>query len=503
MLVKNHLPILLKRYHRFVFGYVAIAVIFFALLLILPNLIPQGLSSQEMQSVIASHQITLPSFKSPFELGFSVVDLPYHLLQKLSLQLFGFNTYAIKLPSAIIAVFTSLLIVVLLNRWFKSNVAIVGSAFTLLSSAFLFLASSGTPAIMYVFYLTLLVWAGAKAFASPTPSLAVLSLLGATLGLMLYTPQLSLLIVGLASAVFLRPDLLNIFKAWPTKLKCALVFSFLFFALPLLAAGFFRPTLFYDLVFPPKLNFHAFITNIASAFAPFFSFSLAYDSIYLAPLFGLATVALVFVGIIASSTLVFSTRNSVISLLVIFAIIASGFNPLVAISIVLPIAILTTTGFEYILNRWHSLFPTNVYAHFIGTVPVVILVSMISISGFAHFLAGYNYTPRVVKNFNTDLSLINAHLNKGSLLFLSKTNPDYPFFALLASYQNFHVISALRDLPQDATELSVLTKTKADLTAEPDFDRLQDFRLKKLLTSPKSQNSARIFIYQKLEKQGD
>jgi hypothetical protein len=106
-------------------------------------------------------------------------------------------------------------------------------------------------------------------------------------------------------------------------------------------------------------SFGSFIQNISNAFAPFFSFSLVYNSIYLAPLFGLATVVIVIIGILASVGKMFTSRNTVVSLLVIYAIFVSDFNGNVAISIIIPIAVMTAAGVESIVEKWYSLFPVN------------------------------------------------------------------------------------------------------------------------------------------------
>jgi hypothetical protein len=105
-----------------------------------------------------------------------------------------------------------------------------------------------------------------------------------------------------------------------------------------------------------SLNFGDYVNNIAQAFAPFFSFSMVYDSIYLAPLFGLATVALVVIGILASIGKMFTSRNTVVSLLVIYSIVIAGLNRDVAISVIIPLAVLSSAGIESIINKHLKIF---------------------------------------------------------------------------------------------------------------------------------------------------
>ena len=143
--------------HRFGIGYVVLFLIFSALIFLIPLLSPAGLSEAEMESAVTSHSLSMNSIMSG-----NIVDLPYHFLQQLSINTFGLTAYAIKLPSIVVGLILGVLLILLLNRWFKNNVAIIASILTVLSAPFLFLAGNGTPLIMIVFWPTLLLWLGSK-----------------------------------------------------------------------------------------------------------------------------------------------------------------------------------------------------------------------------------------------------------------------------------------------------------------------------------------------------
>ena len=139
--------------YRFIIGYIVLGLAFIALIFLLPLISPAGLSDLERQSVVGSYDLHFSSITSG-----DLVDLPYHILQKLSILLFGLTPYAIKLPSILVGLVLGLLLILLLNRWFKSNVALLASILTVLSTPFLYLAGSGTPLIMLVFWPTLMLW---------------------------------------------------------------------------------------------------------------------------------------------------------------------------------------------------------------------------------------------------------------------------------------------------------------------------------------------------------
>ena len=456
-------------------------IVFLALLNFLPSIAPNGLSQAEMDSVISADQIT-----GKFISEGNVINLPYLLLQKASISIFGLSLYSVKAPSIIIGVFTAFFIVLLLNRWFKSDVAIVGSILTTLSTAFLFLTGHGTATIMYVFWLAVILWLGSKIVGNEhTHPLLVISFV-LCLALSMYTPQLIYISIGIGVAALAHPHLRFALK----QLKLyQLIISFLVFALavfPLVASCFYNHAIIGDLLFMRDFNFNTFINNISVAFAPFFSFSLAYDSIYLAPLFGLATIVLVIFGILASIGKLFTSRNTVVSLLTIFAIIISGFNQDVAITIIIPITVLSAAGLESVIEKWHSLFPENPYAHFIGTAPVVVVVLMIIISGLLHFIFGYRYTPRVAKNFSNDISIIQDHLDGGTIIIVSPDDENFRFYKLLEDYNSYTVLT---ELPE---------RIDAPVAALGQSIQDEKLQLKEIITSPKARNSDRLYIYEKV-----
>jgi hypothetical protein len=237
------------------------------------------------------------------------------------------------------------------------------------------------------------------------------------------------------------------------------------------------------LIAMPDFSLSNYIHNISNAFAPFFSFSLVYDSIYLAPLFGLATVAIVIIGILASIGKMFTSRNTVISLLVIYAIIISGLNGDVAIAIIIPVAILTAAGVESIVEKWYSLFPENPYAHLFGIIPMVIVMSMIIISSQTHYVFGYHYTPRVVENFNDDLQIIRDRIATTTPIYVNEQTEHREFFEILSKYDDYQLIDSIND---NTTEYATFNAYKSD-----------NFKLKEIITSPKSRNSDRLYIYSK------
>lgn len=462
--------------YRFKIGYTLLGLAFIAILVFLPSIAPGGISPAEMQSTTTSSQLSLASYESG-----ELINLPYHLLQKASIDIFGLSLYSIKLPSIILGFVTGIFLILLLNRWFKTNVALIASAITVLSPIFLYLAGSGTPAILYIFWLALILWLGAKIVGAKRQHPILFLALIASSALSIYTPHLIYIALGIAIVGIIRPH--TRFAIKKLKIPQIIIGSFatLLLVLPLITACFIRPTTLQELFFTTDPTHY--LDNIMNAFAPFFSFGTTIESVYLSPLFGLATIALIIIGIIASMRVLFTSRNTAVSLLVLFAILVSGLNPDAAVIIFIPAVILVAATIEYILQRWYSLFPENPYARIAGVIPITVFTGIIIISGLIYTTFGYHYSPAVAKQFNDDISLINHQLATGTVLLIPADTLEYDFYKILEN-QNSHTITAT--LP-DRTDTCIATlgKWPADI----------DLPLSQIITSAKSQDADRLYIY--------
>ena len=463
--------------HRFIIGYSLLGLVFASILILLPALSPGGLSQSEMQSAIDSNNLSINTLFTS-----EIVNLPYHLLQKASISIFGLSLYSVKLPSIILGFVTGALIILLLNRWFKSNVAIISSAITVLSPLFLFLAGSGTPNILYIFWIVLSLWLGSKIIGDKTQHPIIFCSLILSFALAIYTPQFIYIALLVLLSVIIHPHIRFAIKILKipqiiTGFSIALIVT-----IPLIVASVIHPETISKLFWSDISS--NYIENIAAAFSPFFSFGSAIESVYLSPIFGLATVSLVIIGIIASASKLFTSRNTIISLLTIFTILISGINTSTAVIIFIPIAVLVAAAIEFILERWYSLFPENPYARVIGVLPIATFTSIIVISGFTYTIFGYHYSPAVASKFNNDITIVNQNLPENSTIFIPNNDLEYNFYKIL---ENSTSIKITKDLPSSeiSTPVATLGKTEQNL----------ELKLSKIITSPKAQNSDRLYIY--------
>lgn len=485
--------------HRFIIGFVLLGVAYLGLLFGLPLLSPGGLSSAEMESAARSFDL---HFDSIFR-G-DIVDLPYRALQKLSILAFGLTVYSVKLPSIIIGAMLGGLLILLLNRWFKNNVALLASILAALSASFLYLAGSGTPLIMLVFWPTLLLWLGSKiqGVTKPKPMYCFVfafALLGS-----IFTPHLIYLAFFIVLFAILHPHLRFTIKTLPTAPLILTIFIVIAGLAALVMAAFINPSIVAELLLAPNFSLSTFIENIKVAFLPFFSWNTAIDNIFLSPFIGLASVALAIIGLLSTTKGFFASRNSIASWLIIFTIILSGLNPESAILILLPMSILIAHGLRYILSKWYDLFPDNPYARISAVFPIGIFLAIMIIGGINHFLFGYRYVPMVADNFNNDIHLISENLSTGTTIYIIDSTTEYNFFKIFDYLGQYKVENHL-----PGAEIAEADKSAETQEAQNPPELPQDFaimfgpqtvnaKLNRIITSPKSDNSDRIYIYTKL-----
>ncbi|MBO7664814.1 hypothetical protein J6S46_03100, partial [Candidatus Saccharibacteria bacterium] len=129
--------------HRFKIGYILLGLAFIGLLVLVPLIAQKNLSATEMESAVSSYNLEPDAVFNG-----DLVDLPYRLLQKVSILAFGLTPFSIKLPNIIIGILLGFLLILILNRWFKNNVSLLASILMTLSTIFLSLIGTGTPLIM-------------------------------------------------------------------------------------------------------------------------------------------------------------------------------------------------------------------------------------------------------------------------------------------------------------------------------------------------------------------
>ena len=460
--------------HRFVIGYVLLGLAFVTLLFGLPFFAQHGLSEAEMESATISYNLDLAS-----PLHTNLVDLPYHLLQKASISAIGLTTYAIKLPSIIVGLFLGLLLIILLNRWFKNNVSLLASCLVVLSTPFLFLAGSGTPLIMIVFWPTLLLWLGSKIHGTKRPQPIYSFFFALTLLFAIFTPYMIYFAIFCVLFVISQPHLRFIVKSLP-KIPLVIVGTLIIGGMTILILSIVnRPDVIMELLFAKNFDFNDFFPNIGAGLAPLVAWHDGVKSVFLAPLMSLPVLALALIGLLSTTKGFFASRNSIATLLIVFTLIITGFNPDMIVFFILPFAILAAHGLKYLLEKWYGLFPENPYARIAALIPLTVLFAIILIPSLLQYIYGYRYSPDVANEFDYSLTIIHKNLTNEVLI----ATDHYDFYKILEDSTDLKVVG---DLPL------YLPNRFAVLGGTFDGDGA---KLERIITSPMKENSDIIYLY--------
>lgn len=460
--------------YRFVIGYVILGIAFVALLLFLPLFAQTGLSQAEIDSATSSYYLGKNGI-----LNGDLVDLPYRVLQKFSIVFFGLSAYAIKLPSIIVGMVLGLLLILLLNRWFKSNVSLLASCLIVLSTPFLFLAGSGTPLIMIVFWPTLLLWLGSKIQGEKRPKPLYSFIFAIAMLLSIFTPYMIYFAVFCVIFVLLQPHLRFILKNLP-KLPLAIVSLIIIAGFVALGISIYNhPETIEELLIAKDFQIDNFFNNITTGLTPLFSWHNTTESVFLSPLVSLPVLALALIGLFSTTKGFFASRNSIASLLIVFCLIITGFNPNAIIFIILPISILVAHGIKYLLEKWYGLFPENPYARVSALLPLTILFAMMIIPGLLQYIYGYRYNPNVANEFSDHLEVVRKNLTDETLLVAE----NYDFYKILEESTDVTVV----DKVEDGVEKLAVMGEAAEKPA--------NYALSRIITSPKRDNSDIIYLY--------
>ncbi|MBQ3470246.1 glycosyltransferase family 39 protein [Candidatus Saccharibacteria bacterium] len=442
---------------------------------LLPAIAQKGLSTAEMNSAVNSYYLG-----SDAVLNGDLVDLPYRLLQKLSIMIFGLTAYTIKLPSIIVGLIFGLLLILLLNRWFKSNVSLLASTLIVLSTPFLFLAGSGTPLIMVAFWPTLLLWLGSKIQGEKRPKPGYCFAFALALLLSIFTPYMLYFAIFCVIFVLVQPHLRFVVKSLP-KLPFAVISLIVVAGLTSLIINIINhPDTIMQLLFAKNFEIGHFFQNILAGLSPLFSWKTSLEGVFLSPLISLPTFALALIGLFSTTKGFFASRNSIASLLIVFGLIITGFKSEMIIFLILPLSILVAHGLKYMLEKWYGLFPTNPYARISALLPLTILFSIMIIPSLLQYIYGYRYNPNVADDFSDTLTVIRENLTNQNLFVEEK---DYRFYKILEASSEIKVFDSNTEW---TGEVAILKNIE---------EKHEKYQLSRIITSPKVDNSDIIYLY--------
>lgn len=457
---------------RYYLGYILIAAALIGALAFAGLYVPGGISSFEMKSVVQSDTASILNPTAA-----NIVHLPYYLLQKLSITIFGVHNFSIKLPSLVLGFCAAFGIILLLRRWFAQNIAVLASLIAITTGQFLYIAQSGSPSIMYLFWPVWLLYFATLIANRRKPGIVFKIAFFIFAALSLYTPLSIYPLIALGTAILLHPHLRFIVRqlSKPKILLGAVVAALLL--IPLFRVIIVSPDVILTLLGIPK-QLPDIGANISQLVSQFFGFVHPGGTTLMTPVFGLGSTLLIAIGLYTTIRTRFTAKSYVIFIWSVLLILAIILQPSFTTVTFLPLVLLLTTGILSILNYWYRLFPLNPYARIGGLIPIVILVVALVASGLDRYIYGYHYDPRIAANYSHDLQLLPKDTKQ-----LVVTKSELPFYAVVAKHtKDLSVVTT-----PDNSEF-VATRAANDVL-------FSGYQLNRIITTQLTQDSDRFYVY--------
>jgi len=471
---------------RYILGYTLIGLTVLGLLLVAMLYIPGGISQSEMSSVVTSNAISFSL--SSFDPG-NIINLPYHLFQKLSISMFGLSNVSIKLPSFILGLLSAFGMLILLRMWFRQNVAVLTTILVITTGQFLFIAQNGTPSIVYLLGPIWLLVSAMMVSRKAKWSGAWKLLLFGIAALSLYTPLSIYILIALLSAVLLHPHLRYLVRQL-SKVKiliasiCALILT-----APLMYVVVLHPSVGVTLLGIPE-QWPNFADNLLQLLRQYFDFISTNSGSPMAPIYGLGSMILICLGIFRLATTKYTARSYIICIWIILLVPILAINPSFVSVTFVPVVLLMAMGISTLITNWYTLFPRNPYARFAGLLPLAVLIASMVMSGIDRYAYGYLYSPQTASEFSDDLRLLNKQLDGPSkdATVMLVSEAEVPFYSVVArQYSAVTVATTPTALPSTTKTIIVGS------SMHPTINNLGEPA--RIITSSTTHSSDRFYLY--------
>lgn len=406
---------------RFWIGYISLAIALLGILVFAMLHVPGGLTSAEQLSALKSSAI---DFSHPSSL--LVANMPYRVLQNISITAFGLSSFSVKLPSIITAYIAAIALIFLFRRWFKPNVSVITGSIMLTSASFIIVAQSGTPAVMHIFWPIMLLLTAGIALQYRKYNKPLLVLLGLLAGLSLFTPLSIYMLLALGLAGLLHPHVRFALRRLVSRNEIAvLAILFIICCIPVIYTAWHNPTSAKVLLLGAGSSFDLLsnLKVLALEFADITSWSSDTTGVF-APVFDISTIILAVIGTIVLYGRRHSVQSYVLGIWILLLVPILLINPDSPEELFVPVSLLVAYGISYILNYWYGLFPKNPYARTLGLVPLVILVGSLVFTGAMRYFYTFSYDPVFANKPSYDIELIakelKDHAYDGQVILVSK-----------------------------------------------------------------------------------
>lgn len=455
--------ITLYRY-RYIIGYLLFLLFLVVLLTTDLTRIPYGISSSEMASSVASNSLNPLSPRSG-----DVIELPYHLLQKLSIGLFGLSALTIKLPSLVLGFIAAILLALTLNQWFRKGTAMLALLVATASVPFIAMARTGTGDVLYMLLL-LLILLSAVRLSTRARGTFFWKVMAALAGLLLiYMPLGIYAVAALLVAGVFHPHV-----RYQIKRTSWWQFALLFFmagivTAPLVIAGINDAATLETLLGVDALRDKLSLGNLGAAalslLGSLFGFTRPRTGDMITPFLSLTFMFFVAFGLVRTMIDRHAARSYLLHIWLLVSIPLLILNPGQFALLFVPAVMLMAIGLESFMREWYKLFPRNPYARIAALVPLtLIIVGLVTIESSRYFY-GYAYTR--TRSHHPELTAVQEALRPQVTTRLVVPSDQVAFYDILRSKYPMLTVSSKPAQPDTALTHVVLASSDARITRTP------------------------------------
>ncbi|HEY0965554.1 MAG TPA: glycosyltransferase family 39 protein [Candidatus Saccharimonadales bacterium] len=474
---------------RYILGVMILVGALIGVLAVAGFYVPGGLAAPEIES--ASNSIHTPPTVLNGSNSDSILHLPYHVLQKLSIQLLGVNELAVKLPSLLMAGTSILFIYGVVRLWFRRNVAIITSTIAVTSAQFLLLAQLGTPAISYIFWSAAVLFSTSMLAYSEKYRTVWMITTSIVAALSLYAPLGIYLLLALFLTSLFHPHARFIVFSQPKLLLIVCTALFGLTAMPLILSIINRPNLLLDIIGITTTTTPT-LESISSSVTPYVAFYAPSGGLMLQPVYGLATLLLVILGAVRLFSAKYTAKSYIISIVFLLVFVGIITKALPSAYTFIPAMLLVAFGINYLISSWYRLFPLNPYARVAGLLPLAVLVVGVSFTEFDRYVYTYHYTPISREAFTKDLHLLDQLIQKniGNRITILVDHTQKPFYTDYVSRLREQGKISVVDKPAVAkvkaeNEIIIAANNFKSQVIEPSF----------IAVTSQSNDAARFYLY--------
>ncbi|MFZ2560601.1 MAG: glycosyltransferase family 39 protein [Candidatus Nanoperiomorbaceae bacterium] len=453
-----HLP--LYRY-RFWIGFGLVAILTIALTVWNFWRLPNGLTSGEILTASRSGGLNLGGILRGIG---DFTNLPFLILQKTSIEILGFSTLALRLPSVILSLLSIAMLAVALVYYERKNVSVISVFLLFTSPLFLSLARSSGAGSMTVFLLLAIILSAVLLLSGQFHSwrsagLKLAMCLAAAL--LLYSPGGLIVVAALIVIGLWHPkSRYEVFRNKRYKLLLGLLLALV--VITPLAISLARQHYVLEIL---GINGWT-VANFCASWNLWFTGNKLVGG-FMTPLFNIEVVALAFYGVVRLARALSAARARLVLPLLLLTLLLTFGDPRLAFWLFVPISMALATGVSGLLSAWYDLFPRNPYARTFALLAVALLVVIAGFSSVGNYFANNFYSRPVITALNRQFEAVRtaaADHQKHTLLvpadqltFYRNLTRDFPKLN----------ITSRRPLRSGSTSLLVVSDVRPPLSSVP------------------------------------